>query len=93
MFGKLKRRPRETSGTLAPLTELVNGPHHGYFVGSYVVPVIDGFVAYAKVYRQKPRTPWEGLAIAKFSANGSCLRTAIRLAEFRAICAIGRWGR
>lgn len=73
--------------------ELVNGPHLGYFVAAYSVPAIDGFIAYAKVFRSRPATPWDGLAIAKYTACSACAVTALSLAQARAIKAIAGWGR
>lgn len=71
--------------------ELINGPHFGYFVAAYSLPVVDGFIAYAKVFRDRPGNPWEGFAIAKYAACSSSSRTALQLAESRAVNAISRW--
>ena len=67
------------------VAELVNGPHRGLFLAAYSLPVGDGFVAYAKVFRERPSDPWEYRAIAKYMAHGSCSSSALRLAQILAV--------
>jgi hypothetical protein len=77
-------------GAGAP-AEWVGGPHFGYFVAAYSLAEADGFVAYAKVFSHRPASPWDGVAIAKYTACSVCSDSAIRLAELRAVRAISQW--
>jgi hypothetical protein len=80
-----------TAPPVVDAAELVNGPHSGFFVAAYSLPDINGFIAYAKVFRERPSDPWEGFAIAKYTAYSGCSNTALRLAQSRALGAISGW--
>ena len=73
------------------VAELVNGPHRGYFLAVYSLPVVDGFVAYAKVFARRPVNPWEGIAVAKYAAYGVRSAAALIKAQARAVDAIRGW--
>src|SRR5438270_5818789 len=83
------RRLIATSKEVAA-AQSVNGPYLGYFIGAYSLRGDNGFVAYAKVFRERPGNPWDGFAIAKYTAFSACGITALRLAHLRAVNAISR---
>ena len=50
------------------LAELISGPYSGYFVGTYAVQSANGYIAYAKLFRERPDDPWVKSAVMKISA-------------------------
>ena len=75
------------------LLKRITGPWQEYFIAAYTVEFGDSVVGYAKISRNKPRTPWdETKSVTKVSSKGATAKDALNGAEAAARALIAEWG-
>lgn len=58
-----------SAGELGTRLERVSGPFHGYFLASYAVRWLEGYVGYVKICAAPPTSVWECDARQKVSSQ------------------------